>query len=98
MLKNLIAILLVIGFAGCEKKPTGKVFFISPQNGEEVKSPVVFKMGVEGMEVQPAGESSIGKRASSYYHQRRFFLSRTSCSIRRKENLPLRQKGKQKLQ
>jgi hypothetical protein len=52
---------LLFGFIGCEKKPTGKVFFISPQNGEEVKSPVAFKMGVEGMEIQPAGEVQPGK-------------------------------------
>ena len=61
MYKNLIVILLVIGFVGCEKKPTGRVFFISPQNGEEVKSPVSFKMGVEGLEVQAAGEVQTGK-------------------------------------
>jgi hypothetical protein len=61
MFKNLFAILLVIGFVGCEKKPTGRVFFVSPQNGEEVRSPVAFKMGLEGMEIQPAGEVLPGK-------------------------------------
>ncbi len=54
-------IILVVGLINCEKKTNGKVFFVSPQNGEEVKSPVAFKMGVEGMEIQPAGEVKEGK-------------------------------------
>ena len=57
MYRYFIGIVFVISLVGCgSKKPTGRVFFVSPQNGEEVKSPVSFKMGVEGMEIQPAGE------------------------------------------
>lgn len=33
-----------------------KVFFKSPADGDTVKSPVTIEMGVEGMEVKPAGE------------------------------------------
>jgi hypothetical protein len=62
MNKYLVGLILVASLFSCaEKKPAGKVFFISPQNGEEVKSPVNFKMGLEGMEVQPAGEVLPGK-------------------------------------
>ena len=34
---------------------TAKVFFIEPKNGAEVTSPVSVKMGLEGMEIAPAG-------------------------------------------
>jgi hypothetical protein len=37
-----------------------KVFFVLPQNGEIVTSPFKVKMGVSGMEVQPAGEMKEG--------------------------------------
>ena len=33
-----------------------KVFFVEPADGATVKSPLLVKMGVEGMTVQPAGE------------------------------------------
>jgi len=33
-----------------------KVFFVSPKDGASVSSPVSFTMGVEGMEIKPAGE------------------------------------------
>lgn len=61
MFKYFVIAVFILGMIGCEKKPTGKVFFIHPQNGEELKSPVQFKMGVEGMEVAPAGEVQLGK-------------------------------------
>lgn len=61
MVRYFVMLFLVIGLVNCGEKKTGKVFFVSPQNGEEVKSPVQFKMGVEGMEVQPAGEVVAGK-------------------------------------
>lgn len=61
MVKFLICIVLVIDLVSCGKKPTGRVFFIAPQTGQEVKSPVTFKMGVEGMVVEPAGEVHEGK-------------------------------------
>ena len=61
MFRYFIAVFLIVGLIGCGEKKTGKVFFVSPQNGEEVRSPVQFKMGVEGMEIQPAGEVVAGK-------------------------------------
>lgn len=35
---------------------TGRVFFVQPQDGAKVKSPVKIEFGVEGMEIKPAGE------------------------------------------
>lgn len=51
-----IAILLLV--FGCGKKETlkGKVFFLEPKDGAEIKGPVKVVMVVEGMEVKPAGE------------------------------------------
>ncbi|MGQ0672040.1 MAG: DUF4399 domain-containing protein [Hyphomicrobium sp.] len=40
---------------GTPSPPGAKVFFIEPQNGAEVTSPVTVKFGIEGMEVVPAG-------------------------------------------
>ena len=37
-----------------------KVFFVSPKDGETVTSPVKIQMGIEGMEVQPAGKIQDG--------------------------------------
>jgi hypothetical protein len=33
-----------------------RVFFVSPKDGEKVKSPVHVQFAVEGMEIRPAGE------------------------------------------
>ncbi|MDH5380343.1 MAG: DUF4399 domain-containing protein [Cyclobacteriaceae bacterium] len=40
---------------------SGKVFFVSPNNGDSVSSPVTIVMGVEGMEIEPAGVVTVGK-------------------------------------
>jgi hypothetical protein len=42
-----------------------KIFFSSPKNGEKVTSPVTIKMGVEGMQVKPAGEL---EKDSGHHH------------------------------
>ncbi len=39
----------------------GKVFFVTLKDGDKVTSPVKVEMGVEGMEVEPAGELNVGK-------------------------------------
>lgn len=39
----------------------GKVFFVNLKDGDKVKSPVKVEMGVEGMEVEPAGPLNVGK-------------------------------------
>jgi len=41
--------------------PAGRVFFVSPADGELVQSPVQVKFGVEGMDVEPAGEVATGR-------------------------------------
>lgn len=33
-----------------------RVFFVSPKSGETITSPVKIVMGIEGMEIRPAGE------------------------------------------
>lgn len=42
-----------------------KVYFVSPADGATVTSPVKIQMGVEGMEVQPAGKMEDG---SGHHH------------------------------
>lgn len=42
------------------KAATGRVFFVQPQDGAKVKSPVKVEFGVEGMEIKPAGEVVAG--------------------------------------
>ncbi len=37
------------------------VYFITPKDGEELKSPVIIQMGVNGMTVEPAGKVVEGK-------------------------------------
>ena len=64
MFKFLIAVVLIVGLVSCEKKPSGRVFFVSPQNGEEVRSPVAFKMGLEGMEITLEVEEVVKIRSS----------------------------------
>ena len=43
-------------FADYEENKTPRVFFKDLQDGDTVESPLVVEMGVDGMEVQPAGE------------------------------------------
>lgn len=40
--------------------PAMKVFFVSPKDGDTVKSPVKIQMGVDGMEVKAAGDVVAG--------------------------------------
>jgi hypothetical protein len=60
-MKKILILVCCILFFNCEKKQVGRVFFAEPLMGAEVKSPVKFKMIVEGFEVQPAGEIQAGK-------------------------------------
>lgn len=39
---------------------SGRVYFVSPKDGQTVTSPFQVEMGVEGMEVEPAGEVNEG--------------------------------------
>ena len=47
--------------AAAELKEGQRVYFIQPQDGAELESPVVVEFGVEGMEVEPAGALSKDK-------------------------------------
>jgi hypothetical protein len=45
-----------LAFAGPTPAPDGaRVYFVSPQDGETVTSPVVVRFGLEGLGVAPAG-------------------------------------------
>ena len=37
-----------------------RVYFISPADGDTVSSPLIIEMGLEGMEIEPAGEVKEG--------------------------------------
>ncbi len=56
-----ICFLSVSGFAA------GKVFFISPKDGDKVTSPVKVKMGLEGLKLRPAGED-VDDKKSGHHH------------------------------
>ena len=43
-----------------EEKPSQYVYFVNLEDGAEVTSPVKVQMGVEGMQVEPAGELKEG--------------------------------------
>ena len=51
------AVAVLIAF-GCGKKVAtkGRVFFTEPKDGVEITGPVKVVMGVEGMQIKPAGE------------------------------------------
>lgn len=51
-----MATLLVVIGCGKKEAPKGKVFFVEPKDGAEIKGPVKVVMGLEGMKIQPAGE------------------------------------------
>ena len=67
-MKNLAFIVISLFFLSCnykksvenkeviiEEKVSKRVFFKWPKNGSTVASPVFIDMGVEGMEIEPAG-------------------------------------------
>jgi len=41
--------------AAADSPPAARVYFISPQNGDTVSSPVTVRFGLQGMGVAPAG-------------------------------------------
>lgn len=47
--------------AAAELSADQSVYFVSPEDGAELSSPVVVEFGVEGMEVEPAGALSKNK-------------------------------------
>src|SRR5689334_2355279 len=48
----------------------GKVFFVSPKNGETVKNPVKFEFGSEGVTIAavPAGDVTSARPNTAHYH------------------------------
>ncbi len=48
-----------------EQAPSKRVFFVNLNDGDTVTSPVLIQMGVEGMEVHPAGQE---KPDSGHHH------------------------------
>lgn len=69
-----LAAALAIGtatFAQESPAPEGaRVFFVAPQDGATVSSPVTIEMGIEGMEIVPAGTEAVH---SGHHH---IFLNR----------------------
>lgn len=58
ILLPLFAALLVAPLAAAERSPApegARVYFIAPQDGETLTSPVTVRFGLEGMGVAPAG-------------------------------------------
>ncbi len=55
LLLCMVTLLVVIGCRK-EEKPKGRVFFSEPKDGAVIKGPVKVIMGVEGIEIKPAGE------------------------------------------
>lgn len=57
---NFLVVCMVTFFVviGCGKKetPKGRVFFSEPKDGTTINEPVKVVMGLEGMEIKPAGE------------------------------------------
>ena len=67
---KLISIVLVlsvmhVSLAGASADSEAKVYFISPQNGDIVTSPVTIKFGLTGMGVAPAG---IDRDGTGHHH------------------------------
>lgn len=47
--------------AAAELKEGQSVYFVQPEDGAVLSSPVIVEFGVEGMEVEPAGELALDK-------------------------------------
>ena len=61
-----LALFAITGFAGnTQAPPDAKVYFIAPQDGSEVTSPVTVRFGLSGMGVAPAG---VEKEKTGHHH------------------------------
>ncbi len=61
--KSLLLIALIVAVASCGSKEG--VYFENLEDGQTVTLPLTVKMGVSGMEVQPAGEI---KKGTGHHH------------------------------
>jgi hypothetical protein len=43
-----------------QEMSSARVYFVSPLDGDSLSSPVVIQMGIDGMEIEPAGEVKEG--------------------------------------
>lgn len=70
-MKNLMALVVLSLFAttslagNTPSPPDAKLYFISPQDGSEVTSPVTIRFGLSGMGVTPAG---MNKENTGHHH------------------------------
>lgn len=64
-----VSILLSVGCAkGCNANKAGaSVFFANLKDGAEVSTPIKIKMGLQGMELRPAGED-VTDQLSGHHH------------------------------
>ena len=61
-----LSLFAITGFAGnTPAPPDAKVYFISPQDGSEVTSPVTVRFGLSGMGIAPAG---VEKEKTGHHH------------------------------
>ena len=61
-----LSLFAVTGFAGNTPAPAdAKVYFVSPQDGAEVTSPVTVRFGLSGMGIAPAG---VEKEKTGHHH------------------------------
>jgi hypothetical protein len=62
-----VCLAVLLALVGCGKKeaPKGKVFFVEPKDGAVISGPVKVVMGLEGMQLKPAGEFVEG---SGHHH------------------------------
>ncbi|MDJ0955750.1 MAG: DUF4399 domain-containing protein [Arenicellales bacterium] len=61
-----LSLFAITGFAGnTPAPPDANVYFISPQDGSEVTSPVTVRFGLSGMGIAPAG---VEKEKTGHHH------------------------------
>ena len=61
-----LSLFVITGFAGnTPAPPDAKLYFIAPQDGAEVTSPVTVRFGLSGMGIAPAG---VEKEKTGHHH------------------------------
>ena len=74
MLSKQFSLFIVIGalgtslLAACGDTADGRVFFIEPRDGAQVKSPFSVKMGTEDLVVEPAREDVVYQPGHGHHH------------------------------
>jgi hypothetical protein len=67
---NVFLIVLAVTACACGTAPAPRVFFVSPQDGATVKSPVPLKFGIENYQIAavPAGTVETARPSMGHYH------------------------------